>query len=355
MSIPPQKTAIDIVKTCADDLDWCMCMFFSVDIAGATAFKAAIREGNEKNRDTKWCQEFEKFYVEFPRKFFRPYVNSVSNTEESSPVKKPVLWKFVGDEILFYVPILSYSDTVVHIKHFADALRAYNAYLIGKSGKAENNGDDNDYKKTIRCKGTCWLAGFPLNNRIVLIPIGDSQELIIDFIGSSIDCGFRLTKFSTPRKLVVSFELIWILATAYKNSQSTLAGWMNFWFEGKHELKGVNNSRPYPVFWVDLEYDADSNIEDKWLSSGEKCRHQDIIPYCENFEQSEPGFIKPFISQNQSGEFNDIPQSFQDRKSVLKEYEDNNNRTSPSRSLSKKTPSSQKKKTSKKSSRKKTS
>lgn len=319
-SSPP---AYDFVHKRAMEYNWCMCMFFSVDLSGATAYKASIREYHPfELRDTIWSEAFSKFYTEFPKKFFERYVVAKTKAYDDYGLHQPVTWKYIGDEILFYSSVLCQRHLVDHIKRFHETLIEYNNDYLEK------------HDQFLRCKGTSWLVGFPVNNRIILIHenVGEKQQPLprIDFLGPSVDTGFRLTKFASPQKLALSFELAWMLADYYSSNPSDNdSGWMRFYFDGKYELKGVNNSRPYPVFWLDMEYKKKSNgkesladFEDTWLQREHKthCDPNDVVKYCEKFQGNELAIIRPFISGDINGNFNRIPDDFDARRKIIQKF-----------------------------------
>src|SRR6202012_3960210 len=87
----------------------------------------------------------------------------------------------------------------------------------------------------LNVKGTAWLARFPINNLEIILGRdsfsghGSADEIAENFslraqlhdksdpavlrayIGASVDLGFRLRAFSTPRKTGVSADLVWML------------------------------------------------------------------------------------------------------------------------------------------------
>ena len=84
-----------------------------------------------------------------------------------------------------------------------------------------------------------------------------------DFVGPLIDIGFRLSKFASLRKFVISADLAWLIT-----AQGDAA--MPFHYDGRESLKGVLNDQPYPIFWIDCNDDGDGrnpldSIEDKVL------------------------------------------------------------------------------------------
>jgi hypothetical protein len=219
------------VSEIAQSKNWCLSLFFSVDLEGATHYKA-IKQAQD--RDNDWCTVFKTFYEKFPNNFIQSYSSPQSNNTLS-----PTVWKYIGDEILFYVLLPDSKHVLTHVSNFGQAIIDYNT-LLRTSG--------------LHCKGTMWLAGFPINNRIVTIPnTSDPNNNLIDFIGSSIDCGFRLSKFSTPRRLVLSLDLIWmVVETLQHSAHPKPLEWFVFRYHGEHELKGVFSGRKYPVFGLDL-------------------------------------------------------------------------------------------------------
>ena len=317
MSVP---SATQIVQESAQKNDWCLCIFFSVDIEGATAYKvetrARTRDDEWRSTDDDWCFLFESFYVDFPECFLSEY-SVLANTQATKTIQEPThpaLWKFIGDEILFYAPLSDSCQTLEHIRAFHQAIVNYNAKLRVQGVK-------------VRCKGTVWLVGFPNNNRIVLIPPGDTvcqtaSNSLIDFVGSSTDCGFRLTKYSSSRMLVVSLDLLWMLMESIKRYETATCFEFirrRIRYAGKHELKGIFSGKPYPVFWIDSL--AKPPVEDKWTNMA-VCECDDIIRFCEEFSESaNPNdFIRPFVFGDPSGLFIDIPHSFELRRDMFIRY-----------------------------------
>jgi hypothetical protein len=294
----------------AKNYDWLLCIFFSVDIEGATAYKITARNQAD---DSDWCDLFEDFYTGFSGCFYKAYrpfsLSSVCYTVEQL---RPTLWKSVGDEILFYSIITDSVQTLAHVYAFRRAIINYNKIL---------------QKYGVQCKGTAWIAGFPVNNRIVLAPNkNDNDPLLIDFLGSSIDAGFRLTKFSSPRKLVVSLDLLWLFAESAlvymeEGTDDSLTSLISvIKYAGQHELKGVFSGKKYPIFWLDTC--IIQPVEDTFLSVPHPCDLQNIVTFCEEFSPTidSAAFIRPFINNDPSKRFDKIPKSFDRRRQRLIAY-----------------------------------
>jgi hypothetical protein len=310
----------EIIYEAEKDNNWCLCIFFSVDIEGATAYKVETRTKGYSDND--WCTLFESFYTDFPKYFFSEY----DHHTHIQPAKCPVLWKFVGDEILFYAPLTDSYQTLDHLDAFCQTIINYNQRL-------------EDKRVEVRCKGTAWIAGFPVNNRIILISdYAQKQSVkqyppIVDFIGSSIDCGFRLTKFASPRMLVVSLDLLWIVSVLLKqHKKDTRFEFIgtNIKYAGRQTLKGVFSGQPYPVFGIDLSSKSSvednksvmASLESKWIAVSPPCDRNDIVSFCKELSSHvDPSdFIEPFIANDVSGLFKTITNDFEKQRNTLISY-----------------------------------
>lgn len=94
-------------------------------------------------------------------------------------------------------------------------------------------------KHGLQIKGTGFTAGFPIENKELVLP-----DSAIDFIGPDIDIGFRIAKASRPGRMAVSMDLSDILA------QSEDLEPFAFHWVGWDVFKGVFSDRPYPIIWI---------------------------------------------------------------------------------------------------------
>ena len=284
--------------------DWSLNLFLSVDIEGATAYKTAMRSITSEE---DWGLLFETFYNDFPAYFLKENqkMSDMSSTKAISEPHQPAVWKYVGDEILFYATLTDSGQTLKHLWVFYQSVIDYNRLL-----REQGTG--------VQCKGTAWIAGFPVNNRIVSIPKikkDGKNEHMVDFIGPSIDCGFRLSKYTTSRKLVISLDLLWIIAEAlekYPDAMIFTALRDKIRYEGKFELKGVLSGTPYPIFWIDTF--AEPPIEEQWTGTCRYCTTSQVISFCQKFETTTKDFIRPFIHKDKSKLFDQIPDGFEDKR-----------------------------------------
>lgn len=307
-------------------------LFLSVDIVGSTAYKQAhhsVKAGDPIQPIEPWVGMVTHFYRNFPIIFFTEYEKfkdkySRKGIENWVQPSSPTLWKAAGDELIYTITITDYRQTALFILAWQDAIKQFRRTLKG-------------FSKKLNLKGSAWLAGFPVNNTEVIFDFNrmagessagshfdasdenmlnlfsfytekngvDSNSTIIDYIGPSIDIGFRLGAFSTPRHLICSVELVWILCQALKDrtiksicdlSENCEENSKVFHFSGRHLLKGVLDGVPYPIFWIDIgEHKNFNSAEDK-ISNCPPLETNAVEQYCEEFIDSCEAeyMIRPF-------------------------------------------------------------
>lgn len=206
-----------------------------------------------------WVDEIGKFYREFPASFRRRFVEQTTAPPLSNYAgANPLVWKTVGDEIIFCCRVLCLDHLVCIVQAFTQALDDYGRVL-------DSRGEHLDVK------GAAWLAAFPSPNVTIEIFQGDEQSNVdlpdenldlradaephkFDFLGKGIDCGFRLAKFSSADKLVLSAELALALCESANLNGFRFRG--DFNYHGREELKGVISGRPYPLVTIDTQRSA---------------------------------------------------------------------------------------------------
>lgn len=212
------------------DWDWHLRLFFSADLIGSTALKSTFVADSDVQ---EWPRFFREFYQDLPARFEKAYAHLPSAW--LAPGDRIRLWKTLGDEMLFEVEILRFQETLYHVWAFKRAISTFNREWADKP---------------LRLKGAAWLAGFPVTNVQVTITLPEScGGHRDDFIGPSIDTGFRLSRLATDRKLMVSADLALMLMDAVKELDAQK---LVFYFDGWQHLRGVLGERPYPAIWVDL-------------------------------------------------------------------------------------------------------
>ncbi len=240
-------------------------LFMSVDVQDSTAFK---QQADEQDL-APWRDYFLAFFRDFP-----------SELERSLPPDAPVpqAWKLLGDEIVFSLEVTRLDDA-------ARALTAFRNAVANYRPKVEK-------PRNLRLKGSAWVAGFPVGNAVVPVERGRGR-VDEDYIGPSMDTGFRLSKMASRRKLAVSVELAWLLLhVSARKLQLPLH------YEGRCQLKGVMERDGYPFIWTDLYHRKRPPLiaaEDA-LKPSAPARPRALRIFCERYIRlhGEPRFV-PFV------------------------------------------------------------
>lgn len=324
-------------------------LFMSVDIVGSTAFKqTGVATKDEDSRDGKlpaepWFSPIAQFYRQIELLFaqeWKIYTDKHSSNFGWQTGSPPEFWKGIGDEVVYYKDITHHQEAYCCLHCWINAVNRYRLILQQKFPKLD-------------VKSTAWVAGFPVNNSEIIFrtnvddvvePHGGSDAvfdnaqllkryyngsnrsgLVRDFIGPSIDTGFRLAQFASPRKLIVSVDLALLLSSAEgARPREFCYHAMEFYFDGTSLLKGVLGGVPYPIIWVDL-LGADSleSAEDR-LSRRENVNQAHLRDYCEEFLAKYKARIsRPYIRDRFDVLFSEIPERHVDRLSQLKNYFNN--------------------------------
>ncbi|MED4990109.1 hypothetical protein ETC01_00715 [Geobacillus sp. NFOSA3] len=238
-------------------------VFWSFDLVNSTSFK-------DKYSDS-WPEVFRHFY-------------NLTQKEVKNEFPKSNIWKYIGDEILFYCKINSREELFNIPRKSLEIIRTV------------TNALHNSYKYSkgfLYLKGVIWVASVSyirahdLNKKE---QHSDSQSIVqkeektkniifpfilenspsYDFLGPDIDLGFRISKFSEKGKLVISADLAYLL---YKNRVEIENMYPDYNIEqylkivSFENLKGIWKGRKYPIIWY----------YDKWHEK------EDIFEYDERF------------------------------------------------------------------------
>lgn len=314
-------------------------LFLSIDLVGSTQIKQngsfPIKVPSEEDGlqalSSDWFSPIAEFYRDFEAEFANKwsiYENSTSKECGWEPVgPAPHLWKTNGDELIY-------------IKEIEEAHQAYACVVCWLQALIQYRKKLTDSASGLNVKGAAWVAGFPIANHEVVfksnlegqstnLDVGrssifshfyyldkwysqpsDRDDLIVDYIGPSIDTGFRVAKLATPRKFPISIELALILSNV--TEPSIFRDEICLRFDGKNLMKGVLGGLPYPMFWIDAV--GDDNLiksEDELNPPPKKQDMQHVRKFCDLFINENSKFIfRPFIWNSQSSEFSKRPENY---------------------------------------------
>ena len=196
-------------------------LFLSADIAGSTKYKN--NNPDSESFPPYWRSLYDQFYEEFEPSFGAAIRGGKIDDDL---FQRPKVWKLLGDEIIFSVPINSEVETYRFVRAFLKTVREFDERLR--------------MTYPVRLKGTAWTAGFPIRNAKLKSASGKQT----DYVGPDIDIGFRVCKHSLPGRMAISMDLADIL------SRDDAPGNIRFFHVGWSELKGVFDDKPYPVIWI---------------------------------------------------------------------------------------------------------
>jgi hypothetical protein len=261
-------------------------IFFSVDLIGSTEYK--ISHIADQPTDGSWWPLVSMlFYTDFQKKF----IENWQDFERAAGAKisvgpQPKLWKALGDELIFYKECVNQDEVVAAVQVWRRTVLDFKANWLHPE---------------LRFKTGGWLVGTPVRNWEVAFAHdepddmdvllsgqstaynfnllrqyydpGLTRKIDIDFIGPSMDCGFRILGFADERRFVMSADLAYLISarvgTWNENGFGDQYPAIDFYFLGNQELKGYSRSGfDYPVFWLDafaLCKESDSVVHAKMV------------------------------------------------------------------------------------------
>jgi len=224
-------------------------------------------------------EHYDKFYKAL--KLGCQSINTYENEDFSLP---PInIWKTNGDEMLFFISIIDSFNNKGRIKFIQHRFEMALFYIIAFKQTIQEYNKNEAFK----VKGTAWIGNTPIFNYQVL-----NEDRAVDFIGKSIDIGFRLSKYATIGKMVISVDLAIIMMR--DNYLTMRRNDLILHFDNREILKGVLNDMPYPIIWINMHHPLTEIEADL---SGKK--HQDsltIMQYLVDFIEATNGQIHyPYI------------------------------------------------------------
>jgi|GEM_PF-3278443 len=215
--------------------------FLSLDLVNSTKLKTT--------KTRTWPSTIGRFYVEAAsvvvecfQRFRSPWT-----TDGVFDGVWPKLWKYVGDEVLFYLRLASEKQATSCVA------AAYEAIEVTRK-RMEEAGD-----REVSVKGTCWSAVVDYVPRdrlcdenaertapnIVFATDVEGTGSSVDFLGPDIDAGFRTTVAAMRGVLVVGADLSWFMTKI--GAPMDVLG--NLRTVELRELKGVWSGQHYPIVY----------------------------------------------------------------------------------------------------------
>ena len=238
-------------------------MFMSVDLSGSTAFKSEVQADGE---GPVWVGAFEEFFREVPL-IMMGQIAAAFMLEEDVPDCS--VWKVIGDEIVFLAHPKSARQTQLLTSAFYSTIINYDNKIFERW--------------PLRVRGCCWAAQISSSNRQIEIPEmmgSDSSQAYVDYLGPDVDAGFRLAGCVGRGQLIVSSNLVQLLA-GMEESEG-----IQFHYVGRKVLKGVYKGRPYPLFLMTREDSMPKTWE--WEAEQDEglvaLRRNEPMPYAEILE-----------------------------------------------------------------------
>lgn len=309
-------------------------MFLSADIVGSTSLKQTRARPGSATDDSKngpvWFSAIQGFYFEAAQAFLQEWADRKASSELAEQLygEEPTFWKSIGDEVLFVKVLGDHRQVATTLKCWFLAVERMRSFL-----KAENASLD------VKC--TAWVAGFPYRNREVVIGRyprkggarvenyykesgnllnaiygkNDTAGLSVDYIGPSIDTGFRLTGFSSSRKMVVSVDIAYIISmTSFDGEVERI----DLNYDGSHALKGVIGGASYPVFWISMSGSHSLAVREDRLRAQTVANREDVKEYCDAFYQEYSSFtFRPFIKGDVGQTMAKMPHWYDEYHSLL--------------------------------------
>jgi len=190
------------------------------------------------------------------------------------------VWKYIGDEVMLMTELTcDVYQSSIHVLALAETIKQINNEY---KNKPLNNDENNILQVKVLC--TAWVAGFPVDNIEIAPPSGGRKEK--DYLGPLIDLGFRLSKFSTKDRLIISASLAYFIAKESRLKKPIIYMDKQMYrlplcFGGIVEVKGVRNNK-HPLIWYPVNESTESElcfVEHKKLLSFLENDHFKKWPY----------------------------------------------------------------------------
>lgn len=235
-------------------------IFLSIDAIGSTRLKTAFQEAfpNDPGKAAIWAGMLLSFLHETPTLLWKDFQELIKDcpvggctefcTLNNSKNPRFSAWKYIGDEVVMVADLRCPKQPLFFIQAMRARLAALNNSFLNTSLPPEVEGIRKGFR--LQFKGAAWVAGFPVANMEVrLSGVTDhpdsSASLGRDFLGPSIDLGFRISKYATKSRLVISASLAYFLFLEKNSSPHKLPIYSGGNVYVKGAVKDVHH-----LFWV---------------------------------------------------------------------------------------------------------
>lgn len=242
-------------------------LFFSFDVVNSTSYKTINYYG--------WAQVLNLLFKEL-----REEVRNKINGSE--------MWRVLGDEAIFIIKIRNEDELREYInKIFRIMVSTIYKLKNGQFFNLDNNFNLMKLQNILSLKAAAWIAAVndvgDISNKNILPEDADniferykSQDgyEIFEFLGNDIDTGFRIAKQTQDGRMVLSYELAYLVA----QKTESLA---NLHIITYRKLKGVWKDKLYPVIWYHDPkaylklYDKEIQFKDSFTFDA--CDESDLI------------------------------------------------------------------------------
>jgi len=286
-------------------------LFLSCDLVGSTHFKQTT---------PGWQKVFLSFYREFPQ-----FVAEANRAIPDEGTTDFLLWKAVGDELIFEVHVTNEKSISRAVRVWLSAMTAYeeqvleDAHLALKGGAfiATFPGPDSESTIPRNVSYENSDASVVLLNQAALTGARAYTKYLYDYFGPSIDTGFRVFSLCSHRYFTLSIEVAWAIAAAAHEASGAKLGEEDhtvedFVFHGSHILKGVWLGREYPVFAIDRAHTnpvnkAMATMNDTALDAAH------IIGVCHACHEDAKWPFRLYLPDSTNATFLDMPEDAMDQ------------------------------------------
>ncbi|MFI3172555.1 MAG: hypothetical protein R3Y58_09380 [Eubacteriales bacterium] len=231
-------------------------MFVSFDLVNCTLFKSTHKG--------MWASGVSKILEDIIHIFANSKINGYR------------FWKIIGDEVV-------YTINIQYIRDIDDILaEIYRAVVDMNCRIRTAQIGDSETAKYLSTKATVWMADIsPANLRadnFYTEYMINENILHSEYLGTDIDTGFRIAKYTQSNRVVISFEV----AALFLKEEALKKDFDKVKFVGLRTLKGIWNGRKYPIFM----YHGDEKISfEESIRSAELGKDNILLEYLEELPE----------------------------------------------------------------------